>query len=233
MHDRHALLAAIKDVAGSDTSLRRRFEHVAQLLTWGAFQHDELWRAQIGDPDYVHRIMEDGPSWFPEFALPNDEGGLTSLDDLLTNGPSVICICRGHWCPFGLVELLAYGEMHSLLERHGTTFVAIMPDTQRYTHALRQTYALPFPILSDIDSDLTFELRQTMRTGRDLRAAFALDGVDLKRFQNSLATRLPIPGLFLLDSAGQVVTRHLTLDFENPAEPSAILDQIKALRPSI
>src|SRR5438270_49998 len=36
----------------------------------------------------------------PPFNLPDENGQLVSLASLLRNGPAVVSINRGHWCPY-------------------------------------------------------------------------------------------------------------------------------------
>src|SRR4029453_18392786 len=35
----------------------------------------------------------------PAFAMPDEEGHIVTLDDLLRSGPLAISFHRGHWCP--------------------------------------------------------------------------------------------------------------------------------------
>ena len=36
----------------------------------------------------------------PPFLLPDQDGHLTNLEDLLSRGPAVVSFHRGHWCPY-------------------------------------------------------------------------------------------------------------------------------------
>ena len=41
----------------------------------------------------------------PPFMLPDGDGCMVGLDDLVGEGPLVVSFNRGHWCPFCKIEL--------------------------------------------------------------------------------------------------------------------------------
>ena len=53
----------------------------------------------------------------PTFLLPDDQGRLVRLEDLLGKGPVALAFNRGHWCPYCRINIdaLARAERRSLL----------------------------------------------------------------------------------------------------------------------
>src|SRR6202521_3369937 len=87
----------------------------------------------------------------PSFLLPDDQGRLVRLEDLLGKGPVALAFNRGHWCPFCRinVDALARAEKEGAAERRHVA--AIVPDRQKFAVWLRSEAKAPFPVLTDID----------------------------------------------------------------------------------
>src|SRR5260370_23748724 len=66
----------------------------------------------------------------PPFVLPDDNGHLVSLDQVLERGPAAITFHRGHWCPWCRISINALVRVHSEIAAAGGQVVAIMPDRQ-------------------------------------------------------------------------------------------------------
>src|SRR5215510_10966372 len=101
--------AAYLEVRSSDLSLQDRLRAVADA-------------ARIHKPWYADAVVEfsgrlqqvqagaDAPEigqQMPGFVLPDHEGRLVSLEQILSDGPAVIAFHRGHWCPFCRLSMIA------------------------------------------------------------------------------------------------------------------------------
>src|SRR6185295_15410985 len=94
--------AAFLEVRSSDLSLTDRLRVVAD-----AARTHKPWYAEAID-DFAGRLRQvqvgsDAPQVgepMPPFMLPDHEGQLVSLEQVLARGPAVIAFHRGHWCPF-------------------------------------------------------------------------------------------------------------------------------------
>ena len=108
--------AAYLQVRSSNLSLRDRLRVVAEAARthkpWYADAIDEfvarLRQVQVGTgaPD-VGQAM-------PPFVLPDHEGKLVSLEEILERGPAVIAFHRGHWCPFCRLSMTALAEIEDV-----------------------------------------------------------------------------------------------------------------------
>ena len=68
----------------------------------------------------------------PEFILPDEEGRLVSLKNLLRTGPVAVVFHRGHWCPYCRINTRALAEAQDEIVRDGGQIVAIMPDREQF-----------------------------------------------------------------------------------------------------
>ena len=92
------------------------------------------------------------------FLLPDQDGHLVSLDQLLSRGPAVISFHRGHWCPYCRLNADALAKMEPEVTAAGGQVVAITPELQQFTSELKSDSKVPFPILTDLDNGYALAL---------------------------------------------------------------------------
>jgi hypothetical protein len=49
----------------------------------------------------------------PDFMLPDHEGRMVSLEQLLGSGPAVLVFHRGHWCPYCRLSMAGMAEIEA------------------------------------------------------------------------------------------------------------------------
>jgi peroxiredoxin len=165
----------------------------------------------------------------PDFALPDESGHLVSLPSLLTQGPAVISINRGHWCPYCRLELRALAARHDEIRATGAQVVSIMPDVSEFTGSYRSGNALPFSILSDVDLGYSLLLGLVFWVGNDVKSLYDDLGVDLGRYQGNPSYFLPIAAKFIVDQSGVVRAREVNVEFRQRMDPDTIIAALKAL----
>src|SRR5262249_40980148 len=87
-----------------------------------------------------------------EFLLPDDQGQLVRLEDLLRKGPVAIAFNRGHWCPYCRINVAALARAAEEVSAEHRHVAAIVPDRQRFAVWLRSEAKAPFPVLTDMDN---------------------------------------------------------------------------------
>src|SRR5262245_17327505 len=88
----------------------------------------------------------------PPFLMPDDQGRLVSLEDMLSRGPIAVAFHRGHWCPYCKIYAHALAQAHDRVTAIGGQIVAITPEQQRFTQQHKAEANAPFKILSDINN---------------------------------------------------------------------------------
>jgi peroxiredoxin len=107
----------------------------------------------------------------PPFMLPDDEGHLVTLEQLLAKGPVALSFHRGHWCPYCRLNTNALAQAQREVEPIGAQIVAITPDLQHFTTALKSDAAAkPFPILTDVDNGYALSLNLAIFVGLEMRS---------------------------------------------------------------
>src|ERR1044071_2526869 len=82
-----------------------------------------------------HNAGEDAPKpgdEMPPFVLPDENGKLVGLKDLLVRGPVVVTFHRGHWCPYCRISINALAKANDIVSREGGQIIGIVPERQQY-----------------------------------------------------------------------------------------------------
>lgn len=90
----------------------------------------------------------------PEFVLPNDEGGETSLTDLLEHGPLILYFYPADFTPGCTKEACSIRDIHDDIRGVGLQVAGISPQGPDSHKRFRAEHGLPFVLLSDEDKDV-------------------------------------------------------------------------------
>jgi peroxiredoxin len=163
----------------------------------------------------------------PAFLLPDDQGRLVRLEDLLGKGPVALAFNRGHWCPYCRinVDALARAEKEVAVERRHVA--AIVPDRQKFAVWLRSEAKAPFPVLTDIDNGYAMTLDLAFYVGDALKHMMVSSGWDPSVSQGTDNWMLPIPATFIIGTDGIIHARFIDPDYRMRM---AIEDLLAALR---
>jgi peroxiredoxin len=166
----------------------------------------------------------------PDFLLPDADGNLISLASLLEDGPLVLSLNRGHWCPWCRLELRAMRDIYRQVRAEGAQFISIIPETASYSVKLTADNQLPFKVLTDLDLGYSLSLGLMIWVGPKIKSLYSSTGLDLALFQRNEAWMLPIPATFVLSRDGIVIARFVDPDFRKRMEPQDILAALKQAR---
>jgi len=195
-------------------------------VLWAAYQAlvEQLVRADAGQA--APAIGQP----LPAFLLPDSDGQLVALADLLREAALVVSFNRGNWCSFCRLELAALSDRYAKLRAAGAEVVSIMPERSGATATLRQKLDLPFRILSDLDNGYAAGCGLMVSLGTSVRELFLEAGLDLAAFQGNDSFFVPIPATYLIDQGGIIRARFVDVDFRRRMAPEAILTTILDLQ---
>ena len=168
-------------------------------------------------------------SVLPAFLLPNNDGELISSVDLLRAGPLVVSFNRGHWCSFCRLELLALAEIYPDVKRLGGEIVSIMPERAAPVRRLRESFELPFEILTDMDNAYALTCSLMISLGSAVRELYLSIERDLAEYQGNDAWFVPIPATFVIATDGRVHDRLVHPDFGRRMAPDDILGSLRQI----
>jgi peroxiredoxin Q/BCP len=87
----------------------------------------------------------------PEFVLPDDRGGETTLSDLLQNGPLILYFYPADFTPGCTKEACSIRDIHNDIQSVGLQVAGISPQDIDSHKRFRNEHDLPFVLLSDPD----------------------------------------------------------------------------------
>lgn len=166
------------------------------------------------------------PAGAMEISLTDATGQSVTLANLLSNGPLILNFYRGGWCPYCNLELKAYQDLLPDIIAKGATLVAISPEKPDNSLSTAEKNALTFPVLSDTGNALSQALGLVFELSGDLKALYEGFGLDLPGLNAQSGWTLPIPAVFVIDHAGNVLFADVDLNYTRRAEPS---DAVAAL----
>ena len=95
--------------------------------------------------------MLEAGSKAPEFVLPDDQGGETSLSDLLKDGPLILYFYPADFTPGCTREACEIRDIHSDIQAVGLQVAGVSPQDADSHQRFRDKHDLPFVLLSDPD----------------------------------------------------------------------------------
>jgi peroxiredoxin len=167
----------------------------------------------------------------PPFLLPDENGHLIALEELLAKGPLVVAFRRGHWCPYCQLSTEALARIQGPVAESGGSIVIISPENSAHARLLKWRSQAEFPILSDIDNGYALSLGIAIPVGEEMRDFMTRRGRDLAAYQGNSAWLLPIPATFVLDRNGVIVMHHVDPDYRMRASVEDIVSHVRAIPP--
>ena len=164
----------------------------------------------------------------PLFTMPDQDGHLVSLQDLLGSGPVVLVFHRGHWCPYCRLNMIGLAEIEAKVAP--ARIVAISTETQRYTRMLKAESGASFPVLTDMDAAYTMSVNLAVWADTELSRAIAKVGWDIPLYQGGGDWVMPIPAVFVLNQQGTIVGRHVDPDYRQRMDLEELLSCVDMLR---
>jgi len=219
---------ALKRLAVMDASLGEKLAGLADVTREG--QPDfvgavDRMVARLRKTDAGESAPRPGEP-MPPFHLPDHEGRIVSLEELLAKGPVAVTFLGGHWCGYCRISINALVCAQAEITAEGGQVVAIMPDRQPFASELRSAEKVPFPILTDMDNGYALSLGLAVWLGAEMQQM--MEGVqDLPRFQGNNLWMCPITATFVVGKNGLVKARFVDPDFR---ARMAIGDLVAALR---
>ena len=166
----------------------------------------------------------------PDFTLPGATGAEVALADLLEQGPVVVLFYRGGWCPYCNIQLQAMQRMLPEFEAAGATLVAISPELPDHTLDTAQKEQLSFEVLSDAGNEVARAFGVVYPLPDFLVEVFR-PRFDLAERHGEDKWELPLAATYVINAEGEITYAFVDKDYRKRAEPSEVLEAVKALAP--
>jgi peroxiredoxin len=214
---------AVQDVRDENLPLAERLAYVAnrvrELSTVFAEAVDQFVEhleaaAAGGEAPKVGEPM-------PGFLLPDDNGHLVRMEQLLEKAPLAIAFHRGHWCPYCRLNAAGLAEIQDDIKP--VQIVAISAETEHYTRQIKAEAGARFPFLTDFGNGYALSLNLAVWVPDFMSSLIEGAGWDIPKYQGHDGWILPIPSVFIVGQDGLVKARHVDPDYRRRMELSDII----------
>ncbi len=213
-----SLEQAFQEVSVRNAPLGERLGYIANKVrelspSYGAAVDAFVDRLeQAGAGDEAPQVGEP----MPGFVLPDDQGQLISLEQLLEKAPVVVAFHRGHWCPYCRLNAIGLAEVEADIKP--VQIVAISAETQAYTRAIKAEAHAGFPFLTDFGNGYALSLNLAIWVDDAMSSLIAGSGKDIPQYQGQDGWILPIPSVFVVGQNGLIKARHVDPDYRRRLE---------------
>jgi peroxiredoxin len=228
-----ASLTALRDVflqcRDMDASLKERldkYSHAVREIIPSYADAVEVLIRRLVDSGAGSSAPSVGDS-MPPFTLPNETGGLVSLEQLTEQGPIAITFHRGHWCPWCRISINALVRAQHKITGAKGQVIAIMPDRQPFALEFKREASSPFPVLIDMDNGYALSLNLAIWIGPDLERLLTSYGRVLPDYHGNDSWTLPIPATFVVGRDGIIRARFIDPDFRRRMTVEELIDALK------
>ncbi|MGA2212935.1 MAG: peroxiredoxin-like family protein [Bryobacteraceae bacterium] len=175
------------------------------------------------------RFVSAGDTLEP-FSLPEVDGGIVALDDILLKGPAVLIFFRFAGCPTCNIALPYYQrQLIPELQELGATVVAISPQGPQRLAEIKRRYSFDFPVASDIGNALARKLGILYSYDQPSREIALSKGVDMGQVTGTGTWELPMPTVVVVDRDRTVRFADVSPDWLVRTEAETILDSVRKL----
>jgi peroxiredoxin len=101
--------------------------------------------------------------------------------------------------------------------------MVISPQLEDYSKQVAKKHNLTFNVLSDHGNRVASEFGLTFSLPAELRKIYRDFGIDLEKFNGDDSWTLPMPGRFILDRQGTIISADVHPDYTIRPEPADII----------
>ena len=165
----------------------------------------------------------------PPFVLPDENGSLVGMLELISGGPLLITFNNGHWCSYCREVLLDMREHYLQIKASGVGIVAISSMSSRSALKLVNQYKLPFPILTDSHDGYAMFVGLAVCAEKPTIASSIAKSKGENEQTHRERSIISAPATYVVDSRGVVIGCHISSDFRKRMPAQNIIPFINRL----
>ncbi len=200
-----------------------------EAATGNAFgPHNERMAAFLTRSGQADRRRQPGEA-APGFALPNAQGTLRRLGDLLDRRGLVLVFVRGLWCPYCTAQMTAFQKARLAFDAIGLRVAIVTPEIGGRAAETRAALSLTCEVLCDVDGGTALNYGCLFPVPSEDQAWLRARGYDLPRLYGNEAWLMPLASTFLIGADGIVRAVLGGADQRCRSDPAEIVVAAEAL----
>ncbi|HTT76116.1 MAG TPA: redoxin domain-containing protein [Candidatus Binataceae bacterium] len=198
---------------------------VSKMRKGGADIGKDEWREFVNAQNDELRTGPEIGSKVPDFTLPDQDGRLWSLKELMGPAGLLLVFSRSaDWCPYCRNQLADLQNSLAQLKEHGVNAASITYDSQQILSGFADANHVEYPMLSDAGSRVIRAfgiLNHNVPEGHPMMFGMPFPGDYLIAPDGTVRDKLFLPSYEHRASASQVLSRHFGERGANSAEIKA------------
>lgn len=146
----------------------------------------------------------------PDFALPDQHGVVRPLSHYLAEGPVLLNVYRGGWCPYCNMEMQALNAVLPALRERGVNLIGMTPETPSSAQDTLTANGLAITVLSDEGNRVSAALGLVFELPEALRPIYAGFGIDIPASNGDESFTLPVPASYIIGQTAPCTTTSST-----------------------
>ncbi|MGL5335826.1 MAG: peroxiredoxin-like family protein [Enterovibrio sp.] len=169
---------------------------------------------------------------FPDFSLPDQHEVVRPFSDYLAQGPVVLNIYRGGWCPYCNLEMQALSSILPELRNRGVNLIGLTPEMPATAEDTLAANKLEITVLSDKGNRVSADLGLVFTLPEELRPIYESFGIDIPASNGDQSFTLPVPATYIINTDGTILYHFINADYTKRVEPSKLLAELDKLLPT-
>lgn len=163
----------------------------------------------------------------PEVSVTDIDGETVPLKSLYRDKPLVLVFFRGGWCPICTRHTGELIKVYPQIKSLGAELVGISPDSTASSKKNATENEIPFPIFSDADVEAACAFGLAFQVDPATRERYKGFGIDLEKASGRSHHALPVPAIYIVNPAGEIVFAHSDADYRRRLDATAIIRELR------
>ncbi len=160
----------------------------------------------------------------PDFELKTADESTDNIFNIIRKKPTVLLFYRGGWCPFCNLHLSEIQSVQNEIVNLGYQIIAVSPDSPENIRTTDDEHKLSYSLYSDADGKFIKAM------GLAFKAPDKYSGMLSERSSGLNSGLLPVPSLFVVDTAGKILFEYINPDYKTRISAGLLLAVLKRLK---
>lgn len=167
----------------------------------------------------------------PNATVKTVDGKSVSVNELVSQKPTVLIFYRGSWCPYCNKHLAELQQTEQKLVDMGYQILAVSPDRPEMLKESVSKHDLQYTLLSDSPMNLTKAFGLAFKVDESTVKRYKGMGIDLEKNSGYDHHLLPVPAVYLINPDGLITFQYVNPDYKTRINGDVLLTAAKAYYP--
>ncbi len=164
----------------------------------------------------------------PSTEVHNLDGEPIHMSRIVDEGPTIMVVYRGGWCPYCNAQLAALGKKEEELREMGYQILAISPDNPEHLQMTMTDQELPYTLLSDSKLEFIDAIGVGFKVDDRTLSRYKKWNIDLIAASGETHQRLPVPTVLILDEDATVEFVYANIDYRKRLDEEVLMAAARA-----